>query len=136
MIRLCYCYLALAPILIVQPAEAPKRQLSVNLETPEGVLLKQALDEADAAKKSALMEEFAAKHPAHESAAWVLGELRTSYRKANQFDQAIAAGEKAMASDPDDFVIAHATLKAAERPVSHTGCPASSPAMNSAGPTP
>lgn len=95
-------------------AEAAKRHLAVDTESPEGVLLKQLTDEGDAAKKLTLMEEFSAKHPNHESATWVLGEMQTQYLKANQFAKALAAGEKVLAADPDDVPIAHGNLKAAE----------------------
>lgn len=95
-------------------AEAAKRKLSVDSETAEGALLKQIVDEADAAKKVTLLEEFAGKHPAHESATWALGELQTAYLAANQFEKAIAAGEKVLAADPDDVPVASNNLKAAE----------------------
>ena len=83
-----------AVLLLSFPAlEAAKRKLPTDLESPEGVLLKAAMDEADAGKKVGLLEDFAAKHPAHESATWVWGEVQTAYLAANEFDKAIAAGE-------------------------------------------
>lgn len=101
-------------ILSATEAFAAKRKLSVDIDTPEGKLLKQLTDEADPAKKLAGMEEFATKHPAHESATWVLGEMTTAYLKANQFDKALTAGEKVFIADPDDLPIAQEILKAAE----------------------
>lgn len=101
-------------ILSASTAIAAKRKLSVDVDTAEGKLLKQLTDEADPAKKLAGMEEFAAKHPAHESATWVLGEMTAAYSKAGQFSKAIAAGEKVFAADPEDLAIAQEVLKAAE----------------------
>lgn len=104
-----------AVLLLSWPAaEGAKRKLPTDLESPEGVLLKAAMDEADAGKKVGLLEEFAAKHPSHESATWVWGEVQTAYLAANEFDKAIAAGEKVLAGDPDDIAAANANLKAAE----------------------
>lgn len=94
--------------------QAAKRTLTVNTETPEGVKLKTLTDEADLAKKLALMEQFATEHPKHDSATWVLGEMQAMYLKNGDFDKAIAAGEKVLAEDADDVAIAHMGLKAAE----------------------
>ncbi len=95
-------------------AEAAKRKLTVDSETAEGALLKQIVDEADAAKKIALLEEFTSKHAAHESATWAFGELQTAYLAGGQFEKAYAAGEKVLAADPDDVPVASNNLKAAE----------------------
>ena len=109
------CFVFAVMVMLVSPAaDAAKRKLPDNLDTPEGALLKHLMDEPDAAKKTALMEEFAAKHAAHESALWVLGELQTAYLKGNQFTKALAAGEKVLTADGDDVVIANGNLKAAE----------------------
>ena len=94
--------------------QAAKRHLAVNTETPEGVKLKALTDEADPAKKLALMEQFANENPKHESATWVLGEMQTIYLASGEFDKAMAAGEKVLAEDADDVAIAHNGLKAAE----------------------
>jgi len=94
--------------------EAAKRHLNVNTETPEGIKLKALTDEEDAAKKLALMEQFVAEHPKNDSTTWVLGEMQTMYLAKNEFDKAIAAGEKVLAEDPEDIAIAHSGLKAAE----------------------
>jgi len=91
-----------------------KRKLNVNTETPEGAKLKHLGDEADAAKKMALMEAFVKEHPSHDSTSWVYGEMQTAYLAANAFDKSLAAGEKVLADDADDVAAAHACLKAAE----------------------
>lgn len=93
---------------------AQRHKLTINAETPEGQLLQQIGQEADPAKKTALMEDFASKHPKHEGAGWVLEQLTAAHLKANSFDQALAAGEKLIALDPDDVVTSHNCLKAAE----------------------
>lgn len=100
--------------LLLVPAEAAKRKLPTDLESAEGVLIKALMDEADPGRKVLLMEDFAVKHPDHESTPWVNGELQAAYMKANQFDKALAAGEKVLAGDPDDVIIANGNLKAAE----------------------
>ena len=74
----------------------------VDAEKPEGKLLQQVMQESDAAKKAALMEQFAGEFPKAEQTAWVLEQLQAYYVKANQPDQIIAAGEKLLAVDPDD----------------------------------
>jgi tetratricopeptide (TPR) repeat protein len=91
-----------------------KRKLNVNTETPEGAKLKHLGDEADAAKKLALMEAFVKEHPSHDSTSWVYGEMQTAYLAANAFDKSLAAGEKVLADDADDVAAAHTCLKAAE----------------------
>jgi tetratricopeptide (TPR) repeat protein len=70
--------------------------------------------EADAAKKTALMEDFVQKHPKHEGTGWVLEQLLAGYVKANEFDKVLATGGKLLAMDPDDVATAHSCLKAAE----------------------
>src|SRR5689334_18450806 len=86
----------------------------VNAEKPDGKLLQQIMQENDAAKKTALMEQFAAEFPKADSSAWVLEQLQTGYVKANDPDKIIASGEKLLALDPDDPEAALQCLKAAE----------------------
>ncbi len=112
--RLLRLTFATVILLSFPAAEAAKRRLPTDLESTEGALLKHLMDEPDATKKTALMEDFVAKHAAHESASWVLGELQTAYLKAGQFAKALAAGEKILAADPADVAIANGNLKASE----------------------
>src|ERR1041385_6354318 len=86
----------------------------VDAEKPEGKLLQQFMQESDAAKKTALMEQFATQFPKLETTAWVLEQLQTTYVKANEPDKVIAAGQKLLAMDPDDPEAALQCLKAAE----------------------
>jgi hypothetical protein len=112
----CKLIATIALLLLALPvhAQSGKRKLTVNAETPEGALLQQAGQEADAAKKLQLLEEFAEKYPQHESATWALGEIQAAALKANDFDKAIAAGDKILAADPDDVAVAESNLRAAE----------------------
>ncbi|MFN0107055.1 MAG: tetratricopeptide repeat protein [Bryobacteraceae bacterium] len=110
---LCITFTAVS-LLLVPAADAAKRKLPTDFSSAEGSLIKHLMGEPDAAKKTALMEDFVAKNPTHDSTPWVFGELQTAYMKAGQFDKALAAGEKVLAGDPDDVVIANANLKAAE----------------------
>jgi len=113
MIRLIVLFLALA-LAAASSLPAAKRHLTVNTETPEGVKLKALTDEADPAKKLALMEQFVNEHPKHDSATWVLGEMQAMYLKNGEFDKAIAAGETVLIDDADDLGVAYNGLKAAE----------------------
>jgi hypothetical protein len=102
-------------LICIQPAGAQRHQLGeVNTETPEGQLLQQIGQEADAAKKTALMEKFVAEHPKHEGAAWVLEQLHIAYAAASDPDKTIAAGEKLLTLDPDDLDASLRNLKASE----------------------
>ncbi len=93
---------------------AQRHRLTINAETPEGQLLQRIGQENEAPKKAALMEEFVQKFPKHEGAGWVLEQMLSNYLKANEFDKALASGEKLLAIDPDDVATAHNCLKAAE----------------------
>lgn len=93
---------------------AQRRELTINAETPEGQVLQQIGQEADAAKKAALMEEFAQKYPKHDGTPWVLEQLLAHHLKTPDFDKALSAGERLLALDPDDTATSHSCLKAAE----------------------
>ena len=86
----------------------------VNAEKPEGKLLQQIMQENDAAKKTALLDQFSGEFPKHEATPWVLEQLQGIYVKANDADKIIAAGDKLLALDPDDPEAALQCLKAAE----------------------
>jgi hypothetical protein len=101
-------------MILAAAATAQRQKVTINAETPEGALLQQFGQEQDDAKKIAVAEEFLAKFPKHEGAPWLMGLLQPLYLKTNQFDKAIALGEKLLAGDPEDAEIAHQTLKAAE----------------------
>lgn len=105
---------ALIALLAAAPAGAQRHKFTINTETPEGQLLAQIGQEEDAAKKLALLEQFAEKFPKHEGLAWVLSQMIPAYGKAGQFDKALAVGDKLLAMDPGDIESAHAVLQAAE----------------------
>ncbi|HVX67901.1 MAG TPA: hypothetical protein VHA11_14915 [Bryobacteraceae bacterium] len=107
--------IALALVATVTIAPAQRHKLAtINAETPEGQLLQQIGSESDEAKKLALMEDFTARYPQHEGAAWVYEQLIPAYSKAGQYDKALASGDKLIAADPDDVESAYACLQAAE----------------------
>src|SRR5215831_10912492 len=86
----------------------------VDVEKPEGKLLQQLMQENDAAKKAALMEQFAQEFAKAEQAPWVLEQLQALYVKAGDSDKIIAAGDKLLALDPEDPEAALQCLKASE----------------------
>ena len=100
--------------LLVPLAGQRHKLTDINTETPEGAMLAQIGQEADAAKKTELMEQFVEKFPKHQGAAWVLSQLQPAYLKTGDADKAMAAGEKLLAIDPEDVEVAHSCLKAAE----------------------
>lgn len=103
-----------ALLLLAASGLAQREIPTINTETVEGQLLQQIGQAEDPVKKAALLEQFIANYPKHEAALWVYSMMVETYTKTGQFDQAIAAGEKLLAADPDDLYTAHAVLKAAE----------------------
>lgn len=86
----------------------------VNSEKPEGKLLQQIMQENDAGKKTALLDQFATQFPKDPGAPWVLEQLQGLYVKANDAGKVIATGDQLLAADPDDPEAALQCLKAAE----------------------
>lgn len=86
----------------------------VNADSPEGQLLQQGGQESDAAKKTALLEQFVSQHPQHEAAGWVYEQLLTSYAKDGQTEKALAVGDKLAAMPPECVETSQTTLKVAE----------------------
>jgi hypothetical protein len=105
---------ALLVALLGAPGWAQEHKLTINTETPEGQLLAQIGQEADEAKKLALMEDFAGKYPKHEAVAWVYEQMYPAFQKANQFDKGLAVCDKLLTVDPGDARSAHGCLKIAE----------------------
>lgn len=95
-------------------AFAQRHELVVNTETPEGQLLHAIGTEQDAGKRVELLEQFAAQHADHVSAAWVLEQLVNAYAATGDAAKAAAAGEKLLAKDPGDLASAVTVLKALE----------------------
>jgi tetratricopeptide (TPR) repeat protein len=102
-------------LLFTASAAAQRHRIEeINAEKPEGKLVQQIMQEADAAKKLPLMEQFAAEYPKHEYTPWVLEQLQQAYVKAGDAPKTIAAGDKLIAIDPDDPEANLQNLKAAE----------------------
>src|SRR3954469_14099439 len=74
----------------------------VNSEKPEGKLLQQIMQESDATKKSALLEQFVGEFPKDDATPWVLEQLQASYAKGNDTAKILLTGDKLLALDPDD----------------------------------
>lgn len=112
--RLFCLVLALAPFFLALPADAHKRKFSADGEDTQSALLRYLVDEPSPVKKATLLDDFATKYPKHISATWALAELQQIYAKANDFDRAIATGDRILTLDPDDLGIAQENLKIAE----------------------
>ncbi len=94
--------------------QAFSQKLLIDTGTPEGQMLAGIEKETDAARKQAMLEEFAKTYPASTQIAWVSGQLQTLYLQAQQYDKVIETGEKALAADPKNLDAAYNNLKAAE----------------------
>lgn len=110
---------SITALFIVAAAAAPAwsqchKLAEVNASSPEGQLLQQAGQESDAAKKTALLEQFASQYPQNEAAGWVYEQLLNAYVKDNQADKALAMGDKLAAMPPECVEASQQTLKAAE----------------------
>lgn len=102
-------------ILLVLPAVAQQRQnFTINVGSPEGQLLQNIGQEADEAKKVAMMEEFLTKYPKHEGAGWVCVQLQAVYLGQKNYDKALDAGMKELDNDPNAIDVGLNTIKAAE----------------------
>ncbi len=106
--------LAVTLLLAAGTALAQRQRFTINTETPEGQLLQQIGEQEDPVQKLGLLEKFVAQYPQHEAIPWVWAHMVRVAAKANQFDKALEAGEKALALDPEDLETAHEALKAAE----------------------
>jgi tetratricopeptide (TPR) repeat protein len=108
------CWLILVLIVLPALAQEGKQHFTINVGTPEGQMLQAIGQEMDDSKKVPLMQEFLDKYPKHEGASWVSGQLQVYYSKQKDYDNVIDAGEKGLASDPNDLDLAYNNLKAAE----------------------
>ena len=104
-----------ALVLLALPAVAQQRQnFTINVGTPEGQILQNIGQEADEAKKVALMQEFLEKYPKHEGAGWVCVQLQAVYLGQKAYDKALDAGMKVLDSSDDAIDVGLNTIKAAE----------------------
>lgn len=92
----------------------PGRGQAFDPTTPDGSMLASIQKESDAGKKQAMLEEFVQKYPDSKNAGWAWGQLQAAYLQAQQYDKALDAGQKSLASDPDQVEVAYNNLKAAE----------------------
>ncbi len=110
MIKVIRC----AVILLMIGTAAFSQKLVIEVDTQEGQVLQQIDAEAGAAKKQAMLEQFASLFPNHEAINWVLGQLQLSYVADGKFDRVLEIGTRLLGLDPDDVSAAHNSLKAAE----------------------
>jgi Mor family transcriptional regulator len=97
------------------PAAAQRHRIDeINAEKPDGKLLQQIMQENDAGKRTALMEQYTTEFGQSKDLPWVLEQLQAAYVKANDPDKIIATGDKLLTADPDDPGAAMQCLKAAE----------------------
>jgi len=101
-------------LLLLIATAAFSQKLVIEVDTQEGQLLQHIDAEASAAKKQAMLEQFASLFPNHEAITWVLGQLQLSYGADSKFDRVLEIGTKLLGLDPDDVSAAHNCLKAAE----------------------
>src|SRR6201996_2277700 len=87
---------------------------SFDPSTPDGAMIAAIQKESDAAKKQAMLEEFVQKYPDSKTAGWAWAQLQAADLQAQQYDKAMEAGQKSLASDPDQVEVAYNNLKAAE----------------------
>ncbi len=90
-----------------------RHKVDINTETPEGQLLQQLGQEQDAAKKTLMLEDFAAKYPKHSSYAWVLGQLSANLIKSQQWDKVFPVAQALVGFDAADSEMAYSGLQAA-----------------------
>ncbi|HLG98404.1 MAG TPA: hypothetical protein VKX49_18955 [Bryobacteraceae bacterium] len=100
--------------LFVWPLLAQRQNFTINVGTPEGQQLQAIGQEADEAKKTALMEDFLSKYPKHEGAPWVAGQLELIYLQQKQYDKALDAADKAYTGGPNELDLGYNAIKAAE----------------------
>ena len=107
-------WLLTAALLAVSTAAAQNRyKPDINAETPEGKILQTLGQEADHAKRLALVDQFMGAHGGHASAAWAMGQGLISAQKLSQPDRIMAFATKLVALDGSDVEIAYAGLEAA-----------------------
>jgi tetratricopeptide (TPR) repeat protein len=106
------CLMQRAALLIALCYPAMGQAFDPN--TPDGSMIASIQKESDASKKQAMLEEFVQKYPDSRNVGWAWNQLQAGYLQAQQYDKAIDAGRKSLASDPDAIEAAYNNLKAAE----------------------
>ena len=82
--------------------------------TPDGAMVAAIQKESDSGHKQAMLEEFVKTYPNSSQASWAWEQLQTAYLQGQQYDKAIDAGQKVLATRPDTTEVAYNNLKAAE----------------------
>ncbi|HLK18279.1 MAG TPA: hypothetical protein VKT81_04950 [Bryobacteraceae bacterium] len=108
------CILISSLLLLPLAAQDQKQHFTINVGTPEGVMLQSIGSEPDDEKKLPLALDFLAKYPKHEGAVWVANQAETIYIKQKEYDKALEVGEKTFADNPTDLELDYNTIKAAE----------------------
>jgi tetratricopeptide (TPR) repeat protein len=103
----------LMPLLLVM-LSSPSMGQAYDANTPDGSMVVAIQKESDASKKQAMLDEFVQKYPDSKMVGWAWGQLQASYLQAQQYDKALDAGQKSLASNPDQVDVAYNNLKAAE----------------------
>lgn len=96
-------------------ASGQRPKFQINTETPEGQLLQKAGQESDDPKKITLYEEFLAKFPKHEGAAYAWAQAQPLMLKAKMLDKVVEAGAAVLAADPLNAVAGYNALQACEQ---------------------
>ena len=94
---------------------AQKKPFEINAQTPEGVLLSEAGQTEDEAKKTALLEEFLQKYPKHEGIPYAGTQLQAIYLKNGTPDKVVQAAVTILAVDPALPLAAYNALQASEQ---------------------
>ncbi|MGA2434664.1 MAG: hypothetical protein ABSG25_05200 [Bryobacteraceae bacterium] len=76
--------------------------------------LQQIQSESDDAKKTAMLEQFAARNPKHPALPWVYEQMIETYSNMAQFDKVLRTCDPLLTIDPNDVAAAQSCLKAAE----------------------
>jgi hypothetical protein len=100
---------------------AQKKPLEINTQTPEGVLLTEAGQANDEAKKTALLEEFLQKYPKHEGIPYAGTQLQPIYLKNGSLDKVVQAAGTILAVDPALPLAAYNALQACEQKKDYPG---------------
>jgi hypothetical protein len=107
--------LSLLILALSLPAAGQRYRIDeINAEKPDGKLLQQIMQENDAGKRTALLEQFHSEFSSSKDLPWVLEQLQAAYVKGNDADKTIAIGDKLLASDTDNTDAALQCLKASE----------------------
>src|SRR5689334_11664799 len=100
--------------LLASPLFCGPQSLAVDSGSPEGKQIAAIEHETDAAKKQAMLEEFAKGAPSKTLSSWAYSQIQALYMQGQQYDKAIETGQLASSLDPNNLDAAYACLKASE----------------------